>query len=67
MKLYWRIASFTVLTLGWWGIMIPHLISSRDDIYVVIGSLGVLVFPVLTRIWFIKELKQLQTKLGKFQ
>jgi hypothetical protein len=67
MKLYWRIASFTVFTLGWWGIMIPHLISSRDGIYVGIGALGVLVFPVLTRIWFIKELKQLQTKLGKLQ
>lgn len=67
MKLYWRIASFTVFTLGWWGIMIPHLISARDDIYFGIGALCVLVYPVLTRIWFKNELKQLQTKLDNWK
>jgi hypothetical protein len=66
MKLYWRIASFIVFTGVWWGVTIPALISARDNIYFGIGALCVLVYPVLTRIWFKNELKQLQTKLDNW-
>ena len=63
MKLYLKISSFIVLTAAWWGILIPHFVSASDDISLVIGALFVLVYPVITRIWFKTEFKSLKMKM----
>jgi hypothetical protein len=67
MKLYWKISSFIVVTLAWWGLLIPHLISARDDIFFGIGALCVLVYPVITHMWFKTEFKSLQMKVENWK
>jgi hypothetical protein len=58
-----KIAGFIVFTAGWFGVLIPWLISARDDILLAAGFAAVIAYPVFVHKHFKSEIKTLKTKL----
>jgi hypothetical protein len=52
-----------VFTAGWFGVLIPWLISARDDILLAAGFAAVIAYPVFVHKHFKSEIKTLKTKL----
>jgi len=63
---YTKIISFIVGSAVWWGMVIPNLISARDDILFGLGVLCIVVYPPIVYKWFATEIKNMKTKLEDF-
>lgn len=63
MNLYNKVSTFIVITVLWFGIMIPQLISADDDILFGLGVLGLLVYPPFIWKYFKTEIQNLKEKL----
>lgn len=63
MNLYTKISAYIVITLTWFGVMMPGLISADDDILFGLGVLGIIVYPPFTWKYFQSEIKSLKEKL----
>jgi uncharacterized protein YhhL (DUF1145 family) len=65
LKSIYRLIIIGVITIIIYGLVLPYLISSNDDIYVVAGFLlGIFVLPILVKSSII-QIKKLTTKENK--
>lgn len=65
MNLYVKLTSYLVITVVWFGAIVPHLISSASDLLLALGVVAVFAYPVFTLKLFKTELTKLKGKLNE--
>lgn len=64
---YTKITSFIVGSAVWWGMLIPSLVSAKDDILLAAGVACIFAYPAIAYKLFAKEIKDVKTKLENLQ
>ena len=63
MNLYTKVSAYIVITLMWFGVIIPSLVSAASDLAVAGAVVAGIVYPVFTYKYFKTEIDNLK---GKF-
>ena len=65
MKLYLKISAYIVITLVWFGALVPHLTSAASDLSVALGVFAIIVYPIFTWKLFQSEIQTLKEMLNE--
>lgn len=65
MNLYLKISAYIVITLGWFGAVVPHLVSAASDLSVALGVAAIIVYPVFTWKMFQSEIQTLKEMINE--
>lgn len=65
MKLYFKLTTFGVATLVWWGMVIPTLISADSDMLLIAGVAAIIAYPAIAYKLFTTELKKAKEYLNE--